>query len=475
MPSKLFNPTVDEMDEVGVPMVIGTSKDIYNGAEGMIQASGIPSGMCFIVQRIVGQGATSVIPYDLSPVLLTPSATLAPLDGILFADTAGTVQWSAVFRPFQRAHSTFFAITPRWQNAEPINKINWKLKHPLCVPSGWNIQGTQNGAFNSTFAVYGRLISQTEARDMGFTVSNSVTDTDRMCGVDSLMTFSTTQIIVPAKTGYSIQILDIVIRNQPVAAVLTSGTVTVEQGDGRPIFVLPNNNPGDLAEQVFSPGIYLKSGQSLNAKSSTALIGNVVVSWRYVPDAEVPADHFWACIEPGLPTPATTGVGIAEVGKTFSHEITCFYPARNTTKTSPTKGYQHIVRGYMVAIQKEPYNGASAELLDASDNFACRISQGTAGSPPGLSIATVTDSSASPISPVFTANNHDMHVSMVVDDVNMPCKQDNGSIWIDTLAYGPALLTTPITTAGIDEFWVTVWGKTIPNRFTDPTHRGTAT
>jgi len=466
---KLFSDGVDELDEVGVPMILGVSLDAYTGAANLMV---VPPGMCFIVQKVVGQGIVWAVPFDPSPVVLSPG-TLGGADGVAFVDAAGTTQWSMSFRPFVRDMTVFGSFSPiTWKSSEPLSLVNWTFKHPLCVPAGWTMQNQQAGTVGGNFAAYGRLVSESEARQLGYTPSNSATDANRMCGVDSMMTFSTSQIVVPARAGYSIQILDIHMRLQPTAAVLTNSTMTVEQGDGRAIFVVSNNNPGDLREWVFSPGIYLKPDQSLNCKSSTALTGSVVVSWRYVPTADVPSDHWWACVEPGLPTPAAEGVGATELQKAYSHEVTCFYPRLNTTKTSPTTSFQHILRGYLFSIQKDAL-AATAET-ETSDIMLARISNGAAGGVIGLSVTSITDTGI-PMTPLFGGFGHDQNVTAVVDDVNLPGKQDNGSFWIDTLAMSTlVVLTTPITTLGIDEFWVTLWGKTIPSRFTNPSNKGAA-
>jgi hypothetical protein len=64
--------------------------------------------------------------------------------------------------------------------------------------------------------------------------------------------------------------------------------------------------------------------------------------------------------------------------------------------------------------------------------------------------------------------------------VNLACKKDDGTIWIDAMALNvasgalSAVSATPTAAdADVDEWSVTMWGRTIPNRTTNPSNRGT--
>jgi len=462
---------VAELDEVGEPTVVALGSDAATAT--MIT---VPPGQCFLIQRLVGQNLVdSLTTRDSSPVLVTPaiSGSLGGYDGIGFYDVAGTLQSAALFRPFVRDNTVFIGISPNFRNALPQSAVNWKFKWPICVPAGWTVKSTGASGVGGNWAAYGQLVSDSTARQLGYSVSPSATDANRMSGVDSIITFSTTQIIVPARTDYSIQILDIHMRVQPVAAVITDGKMTVEQGDGRPIFVVANDIPGELREVYLSPGLYLKPGQSLNAKSSTALIGEVVVSWRYVPTNEVPSDHWWACVEPGLPTPATESVGLAEIGRRQQEQVVCFYPRLDTTKTTATTGFQHILRGYLVSIQKEPW-ADSASGLDTTDVFIVQITASNFGAVTGFSTLHSIVNTGNPLAPAISANHHDQCVLIGVDDIMMPGLKDTGSLWIVSTAFGLLTLSTPQSNADVDEFWVTLWGNTIPTKYGDPANRGSA-
>jgi len=464
----IFAPGVDELNEVAPAQVIGVSLDAAGGAATMLT---VPEGQCFLIERIVGQGIAHGQIHDPSPVLVTPGVAGELRDGIAILDAAATTQWELLWRPFLRQWTSFFNATPRWQSAEPQSLVNWKLRFPICVPPNWTITSAQS-ALGNNWAVYGRLVSRDTARNLGYSPNPSVTDADRTCGVDSMVTFSTTQILVPARAGYSIQILDIWMRLQPVQATApTSNTLTVEQGDGRAIFVIANNNITDMREVNFAPGIYLKPGQSLNAKSATALNGSIVISWRYVIEAEVPSDHWWACVEPGLPTPTVGGISGAEHVRATSHEVTCFYPRRNTTKTSPTTGFQHLLRGYLIAMQKDA-QGTTVDT-DVTDAMVTVISTHSAAPTITVSDGNFIYTTGVPVTPMFAGVGHDQNFALAVGGLNIPGKKDNGSFWIDSIGTAMAADTTPLsTTLNVDEFWVTLWGKTIPNRFSDPANRG---
>jgi hypothetical protein len=65
-----------------------------------------------------------------------------------------------------------------------------------------------------------------------------------------------------------------------------------------------------------------------------------------------------------------------------------------------------------------------------------------------------------------------------VDGLNIPCKRDDGAIFIDTIATGRALAAlgagaTPIhTSANINNWSFLLWGRTVAHTFTNPVNRG---
>ena len=76
------------------------------------------------------------------------------------------------------------------------------------------------------------------------------------------------------------------------------------------------------------------------------------------------------------------------------------------------------------------------------------------------------------LTPTIVAASHDQCVYTVVDRINLPGKTDDGSFWINSanVAVGPA---TPASgTAQISAWNCTLWGRTIPNMFTDPANLG---
>lgn len=466
---------LSSIDQIGQVMNAGIVLDQTTGADQVIT---VPKGQVFLITHILAQaetltsGVANFTPQDQQ--IASPDLGVY---GITFLDADGTQQNEISFLAFRRAQSVFeVQDSPNWRNAPPGNIVLWRPKYPIPVPAGWTVKNTAGGEYGNCACVYGIFVGETAAATAGYRVSSSVTDANRRYAVNSGSTTTSFADLAPARTGYCIRILDINVRIQPRTGGATN-RVDLAQTDGRLIFSWTNNNPSDLLERSISPEIFLKSGQALQIKGSIASTASVNVSYEYVAENEVPGDMWWACIEPELATPSSTKVGFTALD--FSNlpikstEVTCFYPrpsqvtGSDVTKTSPTTGYQHILRGYEFSIQKT--------TSVRPDQTAVCISTGSAAG----QIALPSAQTNVQLSPTFLAVHHDQCVYGGVADLVLPCKKDDGSIWIDSITLPAAnqplsvLLSTPATTdADIDEWAFTLWGKTIPTKFGNPSNRG---
>lgn len=459
---------LSEDDLVGEPIVVGAAINQASNVASRILK--VPKDQVFLITHVVVQA-------DGSPGGITGAFQASPdlgSIGINIVDQNGTAAGNIYFQSFSRWQAAFEREnSPNWRNAPPGNGVCWKPKYPIPVPSEWQLNATAQatgfrvGDFGQQVAVYGRLVSEEEARTLGYRVSASATSSDRRHMVFTAVPSVTPFTIIPARTGKSVRILDVHVRMQPETGA--ANRWTLQQTDGTRVFRWTNNNPSDLLEMHFSPDIYLKPGTGLQSVGNVALSGTAVIVFEYVDQEDVPADAWWACVEPEFPTPAATKVGLGSAFPSVSTQVTCFYPARNTTKTSPLAGFQHIVRGYVMSAQKKSTVTPDQTLL--------AISTGSAAGQIHHS-DLLTSQSNFQISPTLTVVAHDQCVYLSVDDINVPCPPDTGSIWIDTLGTGPAtgLLSIAATpTAGdadIDSWCVTIWGKTIPTKFTAPSNRG---
>jgi hypothetical protein len=452
--------------DTGEAQAFGAAIDQTTGAKTMLT---VPEGQVFLITHIVVQPET--LQHGLSGATPSGAEIASPnqtVYGFDLNDATGTGQSVANFLTFRRWQQTFeFQDSPNWRNAAPSNVVTWPLRFPIPVPSTWTVSSTVGGEFGNHAAVYGYLVSEAGARTAGYKVSRSATDTDRMCGIASAAPTTSAATMVTARAGYSIRILDMYVRVQ--AQTNTTNKVTLQQEDGQKIFSWTSNNPTDMVDQAISPDIFLKPGQALQIVGTVAATASVCVVWEHVPEAEVPSDSWFAYIEPGFPSPGAPKTGLTSNIVSDSSPIILYYPRRATTKTSPTTGFQHIVRGYQVSIQKS--------TTFPPDQTLVTISEGTTGG--AVQLSGTTTQTNRQITPVFAAVNHDQSVQVAVSGLNIPCRRDDGALWVDAMSLNQGqselaiLLLTPDGTDGdLDEWSMTLWGRTIPNKFTNMSNRG---
>lgn len=451
-------------DEVGAATAYGVVLQQSKAAPSH-RTIAVPEGQVFLIDTVVVQADTTPAgidaAFDASPILTSYGVTLN--------DASGTAQSSIQFLCFRRWQQTFVPEnSPNWRNAPPGNAVVWKPKYPIPVPANWSVNCGIGGEWSNQVAVYGRMISTDGARTAGYSVSSSATDADRSYGIITFSPIAGQTTHISARAGKSIRILDVNVRMQPETGGATN-KITLSQTDGRTIFSWTNNNPSDLLDVSFSPDIFLAENVGLRSIGTIAATASVIISYEYVDIGDVPGNHWWGYVEPDLPTPTLTKIGTFSNAPSISTVLTCFYPRRATTKTSSTQGFQHLIKGYTFNIQKD--------TATAPDQTVCCISTGSAAGTVAFGTIGTAQTNVQ-ISPTFTSVAHDQCVYGAVDSVLIPCAKDNGSIYVDTLATGAATgflsaATTPTSTiANIDEWSFTIWGSTIPTKFTNPSNRG---
>jgi hypothetical protein len=426
----------------------------------------VPEGQVFLIDTVVIQADT--VAAGIAAAF--PTSPDLSRYGITINDQSDTSQSSIQFQCFRRWQSTFWNTdSPNWRNAPPGNMMVWKPKYPIPVPEKWSVKGLIGGPgeWANQIAVYGRMVSMDGARTAGYSVRTSSVDADRRCGVTSMAPTTGQVTQIPAREGCSIRILDIKVQVQPETN--TTNKVTLSQTDGRTICSFTNNNPSDMLDLAFSPDIFLAENVGLRIIGTVANTATIVVSWEYVDIGDVPGNHWWSYVEPDLPTPAVTKIGTQSNIASISTTATCFYPRRGNTKTDATQGFQHIIHGYSVSIQKD--------TQENPDQTACCISTGATGGSIKWGVLG-TDQPNVQISPTFTSTAHDQCVFGAVDGLNIPCKRDDGAIFIDTMATGRAVAlvsaagTPAHTSANINNWAFTIWGRTVAHTFTNPVNRG---
>ena len=456
---------------IGQPMTYSATRDqAFTTGPAILT---VPRGQVFVLTQIVAQAELH------TAVTTTPDEIASPNQaglgfGIQVLDTAGAAKWNAKFMTFIRWQGTFeFQNSPNWRNAPADNVYNWKPRYGLAIPGGWTVNTTQNsGSLGNACAVYGVMMSPENARTLGYSATATNTLADLNSGFVSAVTTASSAVLVPSKAGKHIRILDIAIQVQPETN--TSNVLTIEQYDGSTattIFQFSNRNPSDQLKRSFSPDIYLKLNSSIRIKSTVANTAFVTVSYEYVEPREVPGDHWWCFTIPDYPTPALPGVGTVSDAVAQSTTVTAYYPKDGTTKTSPTQGYQHLLNGYAISVQKD--TSVVPEQL-----FLSIMTHSTTAAI-GSTLLGVTGA-GNALTATYAAAGHDQNVCDVADHLMLPAKPHTGSIYIATMNVGVGgaypVLGVPATptsgTAQIDSWGVTTWGRTIPAKFTEPINLG---
>lgn len=435
-----------------------------NSAAGSLLQT-VPRGQVFLITDVIVQAdvtATVVGGHAASPTSTNY--------GLSIENQAGTDETAISFKTNNRWQSTFDAAdTPNWKNAAPGNIVHWRPKYAIAIPSGWNVKsGPTLGAsgVGNHAAVYGYMVDEDSARSLGYQVSPSATDDDRRYIVAASAGAASYTDLIPGRTGKSIRILDIHIRMQ--SETNATNTLSLQQEDGREIFHWTSNNPADLLNMEFSPDIFLRSGQGLQIQTTDVGTVSVNVSCEYVDEDEVPGNHWWACVQPVLPTPGLFSAteGAANPIRS-SATVVQYYPRRNVTLSGgdPLARDQHVIRGYTMSVQKDTGT--------APDQTFFTISSGS--TPSGVDVPTGTGQTNYQLAPTFVAPSHDISINMAIDGLRIPCQPGDGILHVNTVTLGTQAnaLATPSSAVGnIDDWAFCMWGETVADQYTGGINRG---
>ena len=331
-------------------------------------------------------------------------------------------------------------------------------------------------AWGHQAAIYGVLVSESAAGNMGYRVSSTGSpSTDRRQGIAATSGSTSDAVLVAGRAGQCLRILDVHIRSQP--EVSGANTLTLSQGtlatSNVPIFKFVNDNPAELINQSFSPDWYLKAGEGLNVISDNLSTCTVNVSFEFVDVDEVPGDAWFSVVTPQLATPGTGTYGLNSLLTKASTEATLYYAKPDAsgshTRTSPTKGFQHMLRGYSVFCQK---TATTANATDDTEQVRFAISTGSAAGLIDFSLGVSSQTNLQ-LSPVFSGSGHDQCTWGTVDGINLPGKKDDGSLWVDTLGFDSVAATPNSADLNIRDWAVNMWGRTAPAQFSTRTNKGT--
>jgi hypothetical protein len=491
--------------EVGRPFALGSVKDGNTLQADRQVLEPIPKGYVLLATHfsVSTGGAASVAgnPGTTKDALqASPSSGQgggSGVGGMRIQHTGGTDAVELFFKRFARFATLFGnAAAPDWRTAPPGNLATWSPKYPVVLPSGFQVRPNNatyySGVAANSYAEYpggqavsGLLVSEDDARMLGFGIASgkgagSYSAADRTQLVASSQGNGSAEDLAAGRTGKSIRILDINLRLQ----ARTNAATTVElrqKGDSRTICKFVTSNPAELIDKSWSPDIFLKGGETLELVTNVSGSCSIIVSYEYVNDDEIPGDHFWGSQVPHVPTPTEGTVGVDSVFCTNAIPLTLYYPRLDTlgetaTKTAAGKGRQHFIRGYTISAQKAGSIGGSSD--DVDQQLFCITAAGPDSTLPAFrntSVAInhtgdVSEGGANAVTPTIALVNHDQNVTECQGGLNVPT-QDNGSLRVDTINMSDTpntilgVATTP-TDGHITEWYVSVWGRTIPTRAT---------
>ena len=460
-----------EGGRVGKPLVLGAAIDQTN--QSVAPTAGdlltVPDGSILAITHLVLQiDQSSHIGVRVS----SPTADES-FNGVSLKDPGGVIRGSMVFRGFSRYRSIFTGATPDFRASQPGRVITWRPKYPIIVPSGWTVDlPLATVAWGHSSAVYGSMMSEAAARQLGYAVEPTGSPTtDRRAGIASTSGALSATDVVAARTGKSIRVLDVHIMSQPEVAAASS--LTLQQTDGTKIYKIVNDNPSEFVEQTLSPGWFLKAGQALQVISDVVDVTSINVIYEYVDEDDVPGDSWFSVVEPEFPTPGTSTIGTLSSLTATSTEATLYYAKPDAagvhTRTSPNKGFQHMLNGYSFFCQK---NATAQAATDDTEATRFAISTGSTGGSVGFALATISQTNLQ-LSPVFSASGHDQCTWGCVEGVNIPGDKDDGSLWVDAIGFN-GLTTTPTEATNDLSAWaVNMWGRTASASFSPRTNRGT--
>jgi hypothetical protein len=479
-----------DCDQVGRPVVLGSVADGEIPASGNTVIKKVPAGFVLLATKIVAQAYGCA---GISGALGTkdslqgsPNQGSGGASGFLatdFEQEDGSPSYTMSWQRQARYNSLFgSAASPDWRTANPANVVTWSPKYPIVVPSGWVVTtGSYTGyaEWAGGQAIYGLLVSEDDARQLGFAISGQDADALRNASVVSSVGNGGTQTLLAGRAGKSIRILDIQVRLQAVTNTLT--TMELRQSDGsRTICKFASSNPAEMIDEAFSPEIYLKAGADLQVVTNDTEACSVNVSYEFVDDDQVPGDAFWAAVTPTIPGPAGGTSGVDSAFCASIEKLTLYYPRLDTTKTAAGKGRQHLLRGFCVSAQKDGVTGGTSDDVD-QQSFAI-VGASDSGTVPAIGHSsalavnlTFDNVNAELLSPALTFVNHDQNLTGVWQGLNAPTAE-NGVLRLDmvNMAAAPAtVIGTAVTPSdgSVADWSVTVWGRTIPSRFTAPINR----
>ena len=470
--------------------------------EGRAQLVGVPTvdtgttpavvatqaGQVAIITKIVGACVAS---NDTSPGLSDAGVS----QGLFLYDENGDQTNEGVrFLAFQKVDAVMgfspSAGEDSWKSAPPNRPVVWEPEEPLIVPPNHTLRAVMdsvNTMAGGSFACYGYIVDQGTARMLGFSTNTqdatykqaSPGGSLNMAGFRGVVISATgvTEVIQPF-SGMTVQIIDIYVRVQPMSAgsttrtlLLGSATDATDAAIGMStLFVACNNNHGDMAEFVCAPGVYLDPNEGFYIGTANDCRASVSVTYRYVPNSEVPRGQWWAYA--AITPPALTSqFGTSSLFTTGTAALSLRFQAIDGSGfspqviVSPDTGAQHVVEGYCISGQKD--------ATVPGDRLYFALTEGSTGGSLGISGSGATTTN-NLISPILCLGGHNQMLALAVDGLNIPCTRDQGAIRIDMVGAGSGSSTPIASDNDVDELHVLVWGRTIPSRFGDSHFQGAA-
>ena len=433
-------------------------------------------GQVALITKIVGSVVAArennggVAPFYKQPNAATPSTTpnisrIGRTFDALYGGQPAQVEHLDFFN-FDRNAGTF-GTSP--DTAVPItNAINFTPRLPILVTEQQQMSIQQSSAAGGKLMLYGYLLPEDEALRLGYDIypNSSPTDTSRLNYQYSILVDGTTQAFCPAIPGMCAQITDVYVRMQPLDD--GQATLEIEDTDGTVLFKFCTSSAANPIERHLRlTSFFADAGKGIQVvgNASAANRATVYIGVRYVNQDQVPPEAFRGHITPAFPSPGSVTTGTTNVAKRQSSTLTLTYPRSGTTKTVPGDKLRHHVEGFHISVAKDATAGTSQDFMWAA------LTTGATGADVGFNGGFV-DTGNPTVSPIFTGAMPYEVVDLAADEVNIPCKPDDGALHFDAMAVLGTLLATPTGEGDVADWSCSVWGRTLSTRNAD-THEFT--
>lgn len=433
IPYQLYNDP-RKMPFDGYPMSVGMPRSgVANETPALIPA--VEKGKVAIIKKLIVANQGNLVTSPSSPG--AQSGTAISQANLLFG-IGGSTKILVPFLGFAR-NPTMGAGDIQ---ALPVVDTVWEPKGQIVLPETWDLRSqtaaTSSGGIGVVYQSHFVETAKQLGYSAGLTPPTSSAGGPPLAWVGDwvfagvLPNATSAQVLAGARTGFSFHVTDIFIRCQPQTL---GATVSIQDTNNANIYIMQHDSRNDPGQQMLKVDLWLPNDLGLQVVASTNAVGHcsVAIIGHYVPNIDKPSDAWYSFVQPQKPSPTTLADGIGN-------------RAASTVKAAPGKGYRHIVNGYAYSLSRTATVGG--------DGVACALTVGTASATFGAGVSAIGPGNNA-LSPVVQLGSQNQTVHGHLDEVNIPCPENQAIFWESR-----SILSPSNTEAEIDGWGVLVWGRT---------------